>query len=144
MSDLKLKVDKQKLDAIIKNEPEEADRWLRGIAFQIVGDIKLSFGTSPDGRAYQRENNGKSKGVIHIASVPGYPPNVDTGSLRASIDAERLGHLKYIIHDGVEYGVSLEFGKERVAPRPFMKPVFDDWQKKILDDAKSHFGNLFK
>lgn len=132
MSNFEIKVDQRKLQQLIATEPERVDKWLRGVAQQIVGDIKLSFGTSPDGRAYERGT------VTHIASQPGYPPNVDTGTLRASIDSRPVASRKltYEIHDGVEYGYHLEMGTERMEARPFVAPVFNDWQRKIMDDAK--------
>jgi hypothetical protein len=130
MADYQVRIDTRKMQQIIRNEPERVDKWLRGVANEILGDIVLSFNTSPAGRTYTRGN------VTHIASQPGYPPNVDTGALRASMGVRRLKQLAYEIHDGVEYGVHLEFGTERMAARPFVGPVFDDWQRKIDDDAR--------
>lgn len=134
MSDFEIKIDQRKLKQLIATEPERVDRWLRGVGQQIVGDIKLSFGTSPDGETYQRGN------VQHIASQPGYPPNVDTGTLRASIDVRKIGNLRYEVHDGVEYGYWLEMGTELIAARPFVAPVFREWQDNIADDAKRNLG----
>ena len=104
------------------------DRWLRGVGTEMVGDVKASFGTSPSGRRYQR---GRRE---HVASLPGYPPNIDTGSLRASIKIRQTGTLKYRIEDGVEYGYKLETGVG-IAPRPFIKPVFDRWGREIRGKA---------
>ena len=134
MASYEIKVDTRKMQNIIRNEPERADRWLRGVANEILGDIVLSFNTSPPGRSYKRGNK------AHVASQPGYPPNVDTGALHASMQARPAGRLKYEIHDGVEYGYHLEMGTEHIAPRPFVGPVFDDWQKKIQDDARRNLG----
>lgn len=120
----------KKLRDIIKNHPARAEAWLSGVAEEMVSDMKLSMGTSPKGRAYKR------KRVTHIASVAGYPPNVDTGALRASIKWERAGTLTRRISDGVAYGIHLEQGGQNMAPRPFMGPVFSAWQRKIADDAK--------
>jgi hypothetical protein len=106
------------------------DQWLRGVAEEMKNDIVLSFGTSPAGRTYQRGRR------THVASQPGFPPNVDLGALRASMHVEPAGKLSYHIADGVEYGIDLEDGRERIAPRPFVQPVFSDWQKKIAADAK--------
>lgn len=134
MADFQIRIDTRKMQRLIQEEPGKVDAWLRGVAQEMVGDIKLSFNTSPAGRSYQRGT------VTHIASRAGYPPNVDTGTLRASIDSRKIGNLKYEIHDGVEYGVHLEFGTEKMAARPFFAPVFDDWQQKIDDDAKRNLG----
>ena len=104
------------------------DRWLRGVGNQMVGDIVLSFGTSPPGRQYGS----------HVASVPGHPPNVDTGDLRNSIRLIKVGNLRYRIVDGVSYGAELELGlREGVAARPFIEPVFADWQTKIEIEAEN-------
>jgi hypothetical protein len=32
----------------------------------------------------------------------------------------------YIVHDGVEYGVYLEFGTSRMAARPMLRPAFGE------------------
>lgn len=130
MADLQIKVDMRKLQNIINNEPARADAWLRGVGMQILGDIQLSFGTSPDGKTHTRGT------VKHVASQPGYPPNIDTGALRGSMGLRKLGNMTYEIHDGVEYGVHLELGTEKMAARPFVNPVFAEWQTKIMDDAK--------
>ena len=134
MASYEIKVDTRKMQNIIRNETERADRWLRGVANEILGDIVLSFNTSPPGWSYKRGNK------AHVASQLGYPPNVDMGTLRASMGVRRLKQLAYEIHDGVEYGYHLELGTEHIAPRPFVGPVFDDWQKKIQDDARRNLG----
>tara|TARA_S200002703_G_scaffold154303_3_gene156905 strand:+ start:737 stop:1156 length:420 start_codon:yes stop_codon:yes gene_type:complete len=131
-SGIEIKIDDKKLKGMIKKHPKRADDWLAGVAQEMVNDIKLSFGTSPAGKTYKR---GKK---VHIASQPGYPPNVDTQALRGSINSERMAMLSYEIRDGVEYGYELEMGSEKVAPRPFMQPVFEEWRKKIVLDAKKN------
>lgn len=129
-NNISLKIDTRKMQRLIQQEPQIVDQWLRGVGNEMLGDIVLSFNTSPPGRSYTRGN------TTHVASQPGYPPNVDTGALRASMGIRRLAQLRYEIHDGVEYGYHLEFGTERMAARPFVGPVFDDWQGKIDDDAR--------
>lgn len=103
---------------ILRTQPEAKKRLLDAAAEAIVTDVKTSFNTSPPGRAYRRRT------VTHVASRDGYPPNVDTGALRASIRMIRDGDSKRIIQDGVEYGIYLETGTRRMAARPFMTPAF--------------------
>ena len=134
MADYEVRIDTRKMQNIIRNQPERADAWLRGVANEILGDIVLSFNTSPPGRSYTRGE------TTHIASQPGYPPNIDTGALEASMGVRRLKQLRYEIHDGVDYGIHLELGTERMAARPFVGPVFDDWQRKIQRDAEQNLG----
>lgn len=106
------------------------DAWLRGVADQMLGDVVKSFGDSPDGREYQHGS------VVHVASQPGYPPNVDTGALRGSMRVKKEGVLNYRIIDGVLYGIMLEESTENVEARPFVGPVFDEWKKKIEIEAQ--------
>jgi hypothetical protein len=42
--------------------------------------------------------------------------------------------------DGVTYGIHLEDGTERIAPRPFMQPAFARLSKTIEQEAKSELG----
>lgn len=101
----------QRLELILRTTPENGERALRMVAEEMVTDIKLSFGTSP--------------------SAPGEPPGVDTGTLKGGIMATPDGPGRILIHDQVEYGVYLEFGTERMDPRPWMTPVFEAWRGRI-------------
>lgn len=139
---IRVTVDVSGLDRLLKEEPQRVGRWLRGVGEQMVGDIKLSMGTSPPGITYRRGPKNKKGAKTHTASKPGYAPNVDIGTLRASIHLEKQsGPYEYHISDGVIYGKYLEFGTARgMAARPFMRPVFDKWQKQIEDDARKNLN----
>lgn len=113
-----VRIDKRRLQQLVRENPQQAEDALAAAAQAILAEIVLSFNTSPPGRTYGR----------HIASQPGYPPNVDVGTLRASLRAERTGKLAYVIADGVDYGVFLELGTSRMASRPFMTPVIEAWR----------------
>lgn len=129
-----VRVDVSGIDRLLRTEPERVERWLDGAAENIVTDIKLSFGTSPPGLSYTRG------GVTHIASQPGYPPNVDIGALTNSITWEPTGRLERTISDGVEYGLWLEDGTEHMQPRPFMGPAFERAQREMERDAQENLG----
>ena len=118
-----VRLNKRKLRELIVTTPDRADAMLRGAAQEILNDIVVSFNTSPAGATYVRGN------VTHVASQPGYPPNVDTGTLRASMRWAKESNLKYIIHDGVAYGYYLEMGTENMEARPFVTPVFEKWRQ---------------
>ena len=49
-------------------------QFLEAVGDKVVDNWKESFDTSPPGRIYRR------RGREHVASIEGYPPNVDTGS----------------------------------------------------------------
>lgn len=135
---LKVTVDTKGLEELIRTEPKTVDRWLRGVAETMVGDIKLSFGSGPAGRAYKRGPKNKKGAKTHVASSPGYAPNVDIGTLRASIHQTRAGNLTYHIAAGTIYAEYLEYGTARMAARPYMTPVFEAWGSKIEKDAQEN------
>ena len=134
MADSKVVLDTKGLQQLIRTEPQKVERWLKGFAEAMVTDIKLSMNTSPAGQSYTRG------GITHVASQPNYPPNVDIGTLRASIRQEKVSELTYHISDGVEYGLYLEDGTENMAPRPFMQPAFDRASKTVGEDAARNLG----
>lgn len=111
-------LDLTKLNAAIRQYPGRLDAWLRSIAIDVANEAKLSFNTGPGGRTYRRGRK------LHIASSPNYPPNVDTGTLRASIRMTKMGPNHYRVQDGVDYGIWLEDGVPgRMQPRPFLQPA---------------------
>lgn len=126
------------LDLMINNGPEHLDQWVRAVGQEILGEVKLSFGSSPHGERYTR------RGVTHIASQPNYPPNVDTGALRASLRVEKMGELHYQLQDGVKYGVYLELGTPRMKKRPYILPVFEKWRSDKLFEHAIKFGLVVK
>ena len=115
-SGFSFRVEQNDLPRIARELPGILDKILRGVATDMVSDIKLSFGSSP--------------------ASPGGPPGVDTGTLRASIKWKKQGKLSYIIHDGVLYGIMLEFATaRRKYAFPFMRPVFEEWRQHKLIPA---------
>lgn len=134
MATPKVVLDTKGLQQLKRSEPDKVAKWLDAEAEGVVTDIKLSMNTSPPGRTYTRG------GVSHTASQPGYPPNVDIGTLRASIRWERDGLFTRKIMDGVTYGIHLEDGTESIAPRPFMAPAFAREQKTIEQSARDNLG----
>ncbi len=120
MANSKVVLDTKGLQKLMRSEPEKVQLWLDGFTEDLMSRIKLSFGTSP--------------------SAAGDPPGVDTGALRASMHWDKTGAFERTISDGVEYGLYLEEGTERIAARPFMTPAFADAQKRVGDDAKQNLG----
>ena len=131
------RVDKRRLNQLVRQLPGAVDEALDAAAHEALAQIVLSFNSSPAGRTYERD------GVEHTASSPGYPPNIDIGNLSGSMRVEKTGTLEYQVMDGVEYGVHLELGTERMAARPFVTPVFEAMRqgefgramKRYLEDA---------
>lgn len=126
---LDIRVNTKGLDDLIREEPKRVDAWLRGVAIQMVGDIKTSFNSGPAGRTYKRGTR------YHIASRPYNAPNTDTGALIGSIRHEAAGDLAYRIVAGGVAAEYLEYGTAKMQPRPYMRPVFNAWRDKIEADA---------
>ena len=119
-----------KLKSLLKNP--KLNPYLRGLAEQIVGDIKLSMQEVSPGKTYNLYDPKRT----HVASRPGDAPNIDKGLLVASIGWYQKAKHTMIIHDGVPYGIELEIGNANVAARPFVRPQFTKWTKDIAGDMK--------
>lgn len=130
MGDLTVRLDTSGMDRLLAEEPGKVERFLDWKAEAMVAEIVLSFGSGPPGMSYGD----------HTASQPGYPPNVDTNALRASIRWEKTGRMERTIMDGVEYGIYLEDGTESIMPRPFFAPVFIEAQRTIEREARERLG----
>jgi HK97 gp10 family phage protein len=84
------------------------------------------------GRLYKRD-----KGVTHRASAPGEAPASDTGRLINSINTyvDRSDTSATVVagRGTVNYAAALEFGTQKVAPRPFMAPALEKSKPFIRD-----------
>lgn len=111
------------------------DDFLNAIGESFMTEATLLMGTSPPGREYKR---GAER--VHVASQPGYPPNVDTGNLQSSLSYDVRGDVVEI--HGAEYAIHLEFGRdeEGATARPFIEPAVDNIDAQsiiaaIIEDA---------
>lgn len=106
------------LPGIQRAAPDEVDRRLRMVAYDGLAHVKLIMQQSPAiGNVYTRGS------VTHIASAPGNPPRIDTGTLINALRVDKKRKLMYHLLDGVDYGVFLEFGLRDGTTRPFMGPT---------------------
>lgn len=124
-----VRLDISGMERVLREQPEQCDRWLAGFAEDMVTRMKTSMGSGPPGLSYQRG------GVTHVASSPGYPPNVDVGNLINSLQQVPDGYLRRRLEDGTSHGIHLEDGTDWMAPRPFFRPVFDEAGQRIERDA---------
>jgi HK97 gp10 family phage protein len=108
----------------------------------VESNVKTHFPKVGGGRVYKR---GK---IVHIASAPGQPPAIDTGTLRASIASDvkvegmrikgRVGvasetraKVTYGAGTDIKYGYFLEKGTSKMKARPFLVPALRRCQTKI-------------
>lgn len=103
-------------------------------AAMVERDVKRSFPKVGAGRVYK-----KGKGKIHIASMPGGVPAIDTGMLRASIQNKvKVRGLNVIgeVGSDMPYSLYLEIGTRTMAKRPYLMPSVRRNKRKITDIFK--------
>jgi len=139
---------------------KENVRAMKKAALVVERAAKKIMGTGAS-RAFvklKRSKWSKKKGlrtVYHRPSAPGFPPNIDYGTLRASIG--RRIEVSYGMVNGyvgqdiektdweyqkrrgeipsdetVEYGYYLEVGTTNMAARPWLRPALRKSEKQIL------------
>jgi len=78
----------------------------------------------------------KRRSVEHQASAPGEAPASDTGRLAqsstVSLDAQRIAAR---VNYSTAYAASLEFGTEKMEPRPFLRPALERNKEQIERDV---------
>lgn len=101
--------------------------------------LRLILQTAKTGRIYRR------KGVFHQASAPGEAPASDTGTLvnRITTDFEE-NNLVGRVSARTEYASFLEFGTQRMEPRPFMRPALENQRSYIEGVIKGEVGKVLK
>lgn len=64
-----------------------------------------------------------SKTALDIQAGAQRRAPVDTGTLRASIQARRISATHWEVWVGVDYGIYLEYGTVHMAARPYLRPA---------------------
>lgn len=68
-------------------------------------------------------------------SNPGEAPNADTGTLVNSTGVVSEGRNRAETFASAAYADALELGTHKMAPRPAMKPAFDETRERVLQDV---------
>lgn len=66
---------------------------------------------------------GAVSGKGHVASLPGEPPNNDTGVLAGNIETVQKSPLLVEVSSNAPYAAPLELGTSKMAARPYMGPA---------------------
>ena len=83
-----------------------------------------------------RVNEGGSPGQLHVPSLPGQPPNTDTGRLVGSAGSAVIGRNRTETTVEAAYAAHLEFGTDKMAPRPALGPSFDEMRPHIVANLR--------
>ena len=70
-------------------------------------------------------------------SAPGTAPNTDTGDLVASTGTTILRRNQTETYASASHADDLEYGTAKMAPRPAMKPAFDETKQQAVEDIKA-------
>lgn len=105
---------------------------MRNVAREVVGAL-YSAGQDIELDAEHSITSGSVSGKGHIASLPGQPPNRDTGTLDTNIDTEIHTQSPPTVHvtSHAPYSAALEFGTSKMAERPFMRPATEKNRGKV-------------
>jgi hypothetical protein len=122
-SDFDFAFDTSGIDKLLAQHPRNTGLFMDAVAETTVGNMTDSFDTSPPGRSYKR---GKKR--VHVASMPGHPPNIDHSDLVNSLRWERRGSDAREIH-GAAHGLYLEDSAE--LNRPFIGPAVQETNKDV-------------
>lgn len=78
---------------------------------------------------------GAVSGKNHVASLPGEPPNNDTGVLANNIESEIVGPLHARVSSNAPYAAALELGSpsNNPLPRPYMSPAAQRERPKVVE-----------
>lgn len=117
----------KRLGWLTKNSAREVARQLYKIGQEIELDAERSI------------TEGSVSGKNHVPSNPGEPPNADTRHLDSNIETELVDFYKprVTVTSKAEYSSALEFGTEKMAARPFMRPALERHKGDIAKSVKN-------
>ena len=88
------------------------------------------------------------KGGAYQASAPGESPAVRTGRLRQSFNMRVIpsddGQYLVLVSTNVYYADDLEYGTEKIAARPFIKPALERVIPKIVNVRNDFFLEIIR
>lgn len=103
----------------------EIAKAVTATALLVDTDIKQRIQRGPKtGRVYTRAA-GQNLSRTHQASAPGEAPATDTGVLASSITFRQASKLTAEVESRLAYAYYLEFGTQRIAPRPAWIPALE-------------------
>lgn len=105
---------------------QQAQRRLSGVSaaqIQQIGQALYVGGDRIRAEASRLITEGAVSGKNHVPSLPGEPPNEDTGHLRSNIEVEQAAPLRVLVSSNAQYAAALEFGTSKMAARPYMGPA---------------------
>lgn len=97
-----------------------------------VGQALFAGGEIIRAEAHRSISEGAVSGKHHQPSLPGEPPNRDTGVLQAHIETTQPAPLRVEVSSNAPYAVPLEAGTSKMLPRPYMAPATRRKKKEVV------------
>lgn len=87
---------------------------------------------------------GAVSGKNHVPSLPGEPPNEDSGTLRIHIETAQIGPLQAEVSSNAPYAVPLEAGTSSMVERPYMGPATRRKRKEVVELVRGAVNQAVK
>lgn len=101
-----------------------------------VGAALFAAGQEIQVEAQLSITNGSVSGKGHVPSLPGEPPNNDTGVLANNIETRQVEPLLAEVSSNAPYAAALEYGTVRMAERPYMRPAVAMKRDDVVNQVK--------
>lgn len=110
------------LQKLGRDGEREIARAVQATALEIRGDIVKRYQRGPKtGKRYEKYNPRRQ----HTASAESEAPATDTGRLASATDYRMTGRFSAEVGNSVAYGPMLEFGTQKILPRPAWVPAVE-------------------
>ena len=120
-------------DDVTKAVTAAAMRGLIKGGFKVKGEMIRRIKSPPKtGHTYRR------RGIVHQASAPGEAPATDTGKLIGSISDPKpnFATLSVTINVSANYAASLEYGTQKMEPRPYARVSLNVTLPSVIQDVE--------
>ena len=106
------------------------DDAINATGLELRSNIVRAYQRGPaSGRVYQKYSPSRT----HQASAPGEAPATDTGRLASSVEFKREGRMSASVGSQLAYAAMLEFGTQRIEPRPAWIPAVEAMRDKFRE-----------
>jgi HK97 gp10 family phage protein len=111
---------------------------------RMVGQALFAGGEMVRAEAGRLITEGAVSGKHHVPSLPGEPPNEDTGTLRTHIETTQPAPLRVEVSSNAPYAAYLEFGTSKMIERPYMRPALARKKDEVVALVRKAVGKAVK
>jgi HK97 gp10 family phage protein len=109
-----------------------------------VGAALFAGGEEIRAEAVHLITKGSVSGKGHIASLPGEPPNRDTGILDTHIETTQPAPLRVEVSSNAPYAADDEFGTSKMEERPYMRPATNRKRQNVVEGVRAAVNEAIK